>query len=792
MDTVNSSKSVLEKYALFITNHPWWTIFISITLSFLMISGMSKFGFDQDYRIFFSDENPHLQAFEKQQRVYTKNDNVLFVMSPRDGNVFTAENLTAIEEATEKAWLLPYVLRVDSISNFQYSHAQGDELIVEKLVNDASAYTKNTLIEKQNIALAEPNLEGQLVSSDARISALLMVFDMPQISPEQELPKVVEGVRALKESIESQYPIDVKLTGDVMLSNAFFEASMKDQKSLVPAMYFIILLVTAFLLRSVGATLATLLVVFISMLAALGSFFWMGGKLSPPSFAATTIITTLAVADSIHILVSMFNGMRNGMKRADAVRYSLRLNFSPVFLTSLTTAIGFLSMNFSDTPPFNDLGNITAWGVTVAFFLSITLLPALVTVLPIKTPASQGRLSNTLKHLADFVITRRLPISLGMLILAVLAIGGIKQNNFDDNFVGYFDTSIQFRIDTDYVNDNLTGIYQVQYSLDSGEDYGVSDPEFLGKVDAFVTWFRTQPEVTHVTSFTDTFKRINQNMHGDDPAYYRLPEDKSLAAQYLLLYEMSLPEGLDLNNQMDIGKSSTQIIVTLANSTSSEIAAVEQRGREWLQSNASLESYGVGPGVMFAHISETNMRSMFVSSVIAIFVISLIIAFALRSFRLGVLSLIPNLLPIAAAFGIWGYFVGEVNVGVSMVTGMALGIVVDDTVHFMSKYLRARREEGLDADAAIRYAFSSVGVALIVTTFVLVCGFMILAQSSFGMNSGMAQLTSIAIIVALIVDFLLLPILLLALDKREYKVETKSTAFGNAGGNLSDLELAER
>ncbi|WP_188152174.1 efflux RND transporter permease subunit [Teredinibacter waterburyi] len=770
MDANAGNLSLTERYAHFVTSRPWLTIAIALAVSLSMMSGMQRFAFDQDYRVFFSEENPHLSAFERQQKIYTKNDNVLFVIVPNNGEVFNKQTLAAVEEATEQAWQLPYVLRVDSVTNFQYSHADGDELIVEPLVSGAEQYSAETLKTKQSIALTEPNLRGQLISEDAEITALNIVFEMPQVQPEKELPELVGAVRELQSKLEASYPVTVKLTGVVMLSNAFFEASMKDQQTLVPAMYAVILLVIAILLRSATATLATLLVVFLSMLSALGSFFWLGGKLSPPSFSASTIITTLAVADSIHILVTLFEGMRRGMSKVDAMRRSLVINIAPVFLTSLTTAIGFLSMNLSDTPPFNDLGNITAWGVVVALFLSMTLLPALITILPVKASKKRNRVSHAMDAIANFIIAKRTPVLIAMVVFSIVAVSGIKLNSFDDNFVGYFDTSIQFRNDTDFANDNLTGIYQIQYSLESGEDYGVSDPVFLAKVDRFVEWFRSQPEITHVNSFTDTFKRINKNMYGDDNSYYRLPEDKALAAQYLLLYEMSLPEGLDLNNQMDIGKSSTQIIVTVTNTTSKHIAEIEQRGRDWLLHNTGMSSYGVGPAVMFAHISDTNMRSMFISSLVAILVISLIIMLVLRSVRLGVISLVPNLLPIAAAFGAWGYLVAEVNVGVSMVTGMALGIVVDDTVHFLSKYQRARIEQKLTAEAAIRYAFSSVGVALVVTTIVLMAGFMILAQSSFGMNSGMSQLTSVAIIFALIIDFLLLPILLLWLDKKDYAI----------------------
>ncbi len=176
-------------------------------------------------------------------------------------------------------------------------------------------------------------------------------------------------------------------------------------------------------------------------------------------------------------------------------------------------------------------------------------------------------------------------------------------------------------------------------------------------------------------------------------------------------------------------------------------------------------THGASPAIMFSHISERNINSMLGGTLIGIFVIALILIIALRDLRIGLFSLIPNLLPAGLAFGLWGLMVGQVNMAVSIVASMSLGIVVDDTIHFLSKYLRARRQLGKNAEEAIIYAFHNVGTALVVTTIILVAGFMVLAQSSFQVNSSMALMTAAAILLALIADFLLLPPMLLWLDE---------------------------
>jgi predicted RND superfamily exporter protein len=348
----------------------------------------------------------------------------------------------------------------------------------------------------------------------------------------------------------------------------------------------------------------------------------------------------------------------------------------------------------------------------------------------------------------------------------------IPSNRLNDDFVDYFDESTTYRQDVEFTKANLTGVYQFSYSLPAGDSNGISDPVFLAQATAFVDWLRAQPEVRHVNSITDTFKRLNKSLHADDPAFYSLPEQRDLAAQYLLLYELSLPYGLDMNNQLNVDKSSTQIVVTLNDLDSPELREMAKRGELWLKDNApALQAIGIWPTVMFAYISDRNIRSMLFGTLLAVVVISGILVVALRSIKIGTLSLIPNLLPAGMAFRLWGLLVGEMNVAVSMVSGMTLGIVVDDSVHFLSKYLRARREKHMDPQQAVRYAFANVGRAIIATSIILVAGFMVLAQSDFAMNSSMALLTAIAIVMALLADFLLLPALLIRLDRSPESVK---------------------
>jgi len=702
------------------------------------------------------------------ENTYTKNDNVIFVLAPQSGNVFAPEVLLAVEELTNEAWKLPYSSRVDSLTNFQHTRAEEDDLIVEDLVIDAASLTAEDISRIKEIALAEPLLVNRIVSPKAHVTGINVNCVLPGADL-NESHQVHEKATALAKLIEEKHPgITLYTTGGVMIDNAFGEASEQDMKTLIPLMFLVLLLVMFIALRSFTGTMTTFAVILFSVITGMGLAGWLGIILTPPSANAPTIILTLAVADSIHILATVFQQMRMGLSRKEAITESLRINLQPIFVTSITTAIGFLAMNFSDAPPFRDLGNIVAMGIIAAFFYSILFLPAIMAVLPIRIKPRDSEL-NAYEKFGEFVVAKRTPIFWTMFIFIVLVTSGMSKITLDDDFVRYFDDRFDFRVASDYCEDNLTGMSIIDWDLNSGEDGGINNPEYLKTVEDFANWFRTKDYVRHVYSLTDVMKQLNRSMHGDDESWYRLPDNRQLAAQYLLLYEMSLPFGLDLNDRLNVDKSASRLTVNLANITSSQLRILEEEGRQWLADNAPehMYAYGSGLSVVFSHISERNIKSMLSASVLALILISGILIIVLRSFKLGFLSLLPNLAPAFMGFGLWGILVGRVGLAVSVLIAMTIGIVVDDTVHFLSKYRRARTEHDLDPRQAVVFSFKTVGAPIMMTTIILACGFSVLAFSGFKINSDMGTMTAITIVFALILDFLFLPAVLIKLEERK-------------------------
>lgn len=763
----------------------WWIVIATLALVVTAGSGARFLTMNNDNRVFFSEKNPQLKALEALENTYTRTENVFFAIAPEDGNVFTVETLTAVEELTEASWQVPFSNRVDSITNFQHTRAEGDDLVVEDLVGNAAALSGADLARVKATALAEPVLAGSLVSPSGSVTGVNINVLLPGEST-GEVSAVTAFARGLAEEFRGKHPeIDIHLTGGVLIDNAFGEVGADDMATLFPLMFLVLLIITGVALRSFSGTFATLAVIFFSVATGMGLAGWLGIGLSAASVGAPIIILTLAVADSVHILVTMFQEMRRGRPKGEAIAETVRVNVQPVLLTSATTVIGFLSMNFSDAPPFRDLGNIVAMGVGAAFAYSVLFLPSLMAILPVRVRDEKGAADRrNCDRLADFVINRRGLLFWGTLAAAVLVTAGSLRIELHDDFVKYFDDRYEIRRATDFVTDNLRGFNIIEYSLEAGGTGDISDPAYLARVEAFGNWYRRQPKVVHVDAVTDIFKRLNMNMHGDDPSWYRIPGQRDLAAQYLLLYEMSLPFGLDLNNQINVDKSATRMVVLLKDATTTDLREIDTQARAWLKANApeSMFTYGTGLSILWAHISERNIRGMLGASFGALGIISLILVFALGSLRLGLISLATNVMPAFMAFGVWGLLVGQVGLGLSVIVSMTIGIVVDDTVHFLSKYKRARREHGLDPAGAVRYSFNTVGTALWVTTAALVAGFMVLSFSGFRMNSDMGQMTAITITLALALDFFFLPALLMRTESKPFlstkkKKENKNETF---------------
>ena len=755
----------LDRYAEFLLRRRWWIVAGAFVLMVLVAAGGDRVVVANDFRQLLGKDNPELGALNTLEDTYAASNTVLVAIAPREGSVFTRSTLGAIEELTEAAWETPHSSRVDSLTNYNHTYAEGDDLIVEPLVDDAGVLNDEDLHRIEKVALNEPELAGRLVSHDGRVAALAISFvkadDQTAIVAE-----VPDYMHAVLDEFRASYPsLGFYMTGDIILNRTTASAMEEGMESTLPIGFLLVLVCTAILLRSLFGVLAITVMMLFGVLATIGFAGWAGLVLSPLTSAVPVVVMVLAVAHSIHIITAVLLALGRGMSRHDAVAESLRSNAWPVFLASATTIIGFLSLNSSDSPPIQVMGNLSAFGMLSVYVFSMTLLPALLSILPLRSLLPGSGQSSFFERFSEFVVERRKVLLWSGLAVSVVLIAGIPRNEFSDDWTKAFDERYQFRRDTDFIIQNLTGLNSLEYSLDAGQPNGIADPEYLRKVEAFAQWAGHQPEVTHVRAFSDTMKRLNKSMHGDDPAEYRLPDDAALASQYLLLYELSVPFGADLNDRIDIDKSATRMTVTVADLPVRYMRDLDERAQSWMDANTpGLASGASGLSMVFAYLTQRNLESMLRGTIIGMALISFILIWVFRSLRLGLVSLVPNFVPPALVFGLWGYTIGQVSLAATITTIIAFGIIVDDTIHYMTKYIKGR-QDGLPGSDAVRYAFRTTGHALFATSAVLAAGFVVFAFSGYEGVWILGLMVTMMVILGIVVDFLILPPLLMVLDR---------------------------
>ena len=590
-----------------------------------------------DNRVFFGPENPELKLLTSLEKDYTQTNDVLVAIESNSGDMFTRDGLSAMLVLTDKLWKAPFATRVDSLTNFQYSHGNSDEVSIGDLVPKGFSFEPAELSRVRGIALSDPLLKGLLVSHKGDVAGIRVNFQFPRDDP-ASVEEIATYLSALQADFLVKHPgVKLYFTGNVMVMQAFGEAQQRDIMYLVPLMLVAMAFILYLLLRSWVATLIAMSVAGLSMLISMGSAGALGIVLSAGTAPAPFIVLTVALAYGVHLIAEYVDGCRLGASNRVSALGTVESNIFPIFLTSLTTAIGFLSMNASDAPPFHDLGNISAIGVAVGFILSFSLTPALLQIFSIPVDPKTSVTHIALKEAAKFVNAKPGHVLAAMATVVFVLALGIFHMRQSENWVQYFDETFQFRRDTDAVLQKLTGFDVLEFSVSAKAYGGVESPAYQAKLQDFTTWLRKQPEVLNVVAISDIVKRVNRNVHGDELAYDRLPTARDEVAQYLLLYEMSLPHGLSLTDRITASRNASRVTVVVGkngeNLPSDVLIPLSERFETWLRVNGGpgMAAEGTGLSLMFAHLSERNISLMIGGTSVAIVLVSIILILGLRA-----------------------------------------------------------------------------------------------------------------------------------------------------------------
>ncbi|WP_435276387.1 efflux RND transporter permease subunit [Psychrobium sp. nBUS_13] len=733
----------------------WLSLLVIVGLTM----GVTRLDFNSDYRVFFDEEYTYLQAYDAISEQFSFQDSILVIVKPPNNQAFTEDSVNLLHQVETFYAEVDYVTSVDSIFNYLSIKSTEDEIELSEFLLPEHAQNEQLLKQRQQEAQQDLLLSGRLVSKASDVAVIQLMLSLPQ-ERGPAIATIAKQAYQLKDKLESQYPkVEIYLSGGVMLDFAFMQAGERDLLTLFPMVFLIALVLLFFILRSWWQVCATLVVMSGCIVMTLGLIGYVFGDLNIITVQAPLIVLILGIADSIH-LISGYNKEVSHMGPAKAMVRAMKVNFKPMFLTTITTAFGFLSMNFSESPPFNDLGNITAISVFFALGLTVFLLPCLLLLGPIPKRVSFDHNSRLTQHIQSLVKrhdSKIILLSIGLCLFAALH---VTDNVIDDDAIRYFDRDTDFRQAADFADQHMAGVRDILIAVDSGETEGVYEPDFMLKNQSLIAWLRQQPEVNNVYSFIDKLKSLNQHTLSGLATDFKVPDSSESIAQLVLLYEMSLPYGYEINHLISMDKSSIKLHVFLKNLSNSELLELEARIYQWQQANFSSSQTLMmsSPSLMFAHVAHNNINKMLEGWVIAILVISLTLALALGSWQLGLFAMITNILPAFLVYGGWGLWVGEMNMASAVVFSISLGIVVDDTVHLLTKF-QDKYQQGFSFEQSVTYSLENSVAALITTTLVLCSGLIILAQSSFAINSTIGVMTCFIILLALLVDIILLPAL---------------------------------
>lgn len=774
-----------------------WTVYnpwkvISATLLFVMFLGyfMQFVAPSISFKDLLGEDWPSLKSYESMQKEYIADDNLLVMIEAKDGDAFTQDILAGTQALTAALWKTPYSIRVESVTNFQHTRANGDDLEVGDLIPLPRSLSYSGLQEAKDIALNDPIALHRVVNPSGNVLAVNVVFHFPMVSGDEKLIAFAAVESLVDQFRQDQPQTNVYIGGLTALDATVMMLSMNETGLFLGLVLLLAVVLLVVLLRSIVPVLVSVIVMLFSVMAALALSGMMGWKMTPFTSIVPMLVLIIAIADCIHFITVFVKRMNLGEDKKLALCNSLKINIKAIVITSVTTAIGFLTFNFSGSDSIAALGNESAFGVMVAGLLSLTFLPAMLSLLPVKVYRPNIVPAGRYQKLAQTVFTYRRGIFISCMVVTVLLGTNIPKNTFDDNIPTYFSETLPWRQANDFGEKQFGSAFNFTYSLSAEAGSSVADPAYLQKVEAFTDYLRELPKAAYVKSLADTFKRLNKSMHGDDPAYYRLPEDRNLAAQYLLMYEMSLPYGLDLSDQINLDKSASKILVAFESMSVVDTLALDKDIKRWLATNMpETEALSSGVQIMFAELISQDTIGLTFGAVLGLLIISMLLIFMLRSVKLGLISVLPNLIPIVMAFGLWGLLVGQVGFGLAMVSGMSIGIIVDDTVHFLTKYLYGRRTLAMNAKDAVAYTYETVGSSLVFTTLVLVSAFLIMmGVSEFRVNTDMGKMTSLILCFALLFDLLALPALLMMFDQKEFEQEASNANNFESNATLSTIE----
>jgi len=769
------NQKVPYAFARKIVDNPKLTLALFAIIISLFSIGLSRIEGKFSARIWFDNDHPNIIKLNNFENMFGSDEAVAIGIYRKEG-IFNKESLKVVEEITEELWGVKDVIRVESLTNFNNVSSDGDDINIGPFLADGFVYTAEALKKIKKKALKDVTIPDFYMAKSTDY-AMVYGFVRPFHDGTKTYESVTNSVRKIVAKYKDRKDFEFFIVGEVPSNNAFREISDKDDQRITPFMVIFIIFLLFYVFRNVISVSLPLVLAGATIASSLGFLGLSGISFNNLLGAVPGILLAISLADALHILFTYKHFRLKGHDNKKSVTYSLAKNFKPTALTTISTAISFFSISLTDIAPVRDLGIVAGVGTILAWLFSYLILGSVLSLLSSfldKRKVVAPKIINFEKETNDKgthspyvdLIDKHKKMIIGVFTFFIVLSGYIAlQNEVNSDPIKYFDKDLQFRKSYDFTSSKMGGLKGIELVIDSGADEGIKDPKFLKTLDRYIEHILKHDEIMRVKSFIDIIKKLNQALHEGDKNYYRIPDTKKAIAEILFLYTMGLPEGMDLNNQISLNNQVIRLRLVWSTETSKESEVMVG----WLLNEAKKFKLNVDTGgtvPIYNSINSKVVSTFFSSMAMALCFVSFLLLVLFKDFKLALLSMFPNVIPLIFAACIMKLMGQYIDIGTSIVYAVCLGIAVDDTIHFIVNY-KTYRNYGHTPSESIAQTFQITGRALVCTTLLLVVGFGIFYFSEFIPNKNFGVLCAITLFLALITDLIFLPALLLVIDKEK-------------------------
>ena len=791
-----------EKATAVIIRFRYPVIIAIIGVTAFSILQIRSLGIDTSNEGFFHEDDPTLQTYYEFRDQFGRDDKIaVAIQSNALFSIPFLQKLKKLHEELEET--VPHLNDITSMINVRNTRGEGDTLLVDDLLADFPE-TDQDLEALRKRVLANPLYRNMLISEDGTFTSIVLEIEVyessglgeddllsgfdeplsaedgqePVYLSDAEITTVVNTIEEITEKYDGE-DFRIYVAGTPVITQTLKKFLMADMKRFMRLAVLTIGICLFVMFRRVSGVVLPLAVVALTLIACLGIMSLTGTKFKTPTIILPSFLLAVGVGDSVHALALTYLNLRRGNSRTDSIIAAFGHCGLAIVMTSLTTAAGLASFAIAKVAPIADLGLFSAIGVMIAMLYTFTFLPAVLSIIPLKSSAGKEEgagaritiMDRILKWVADFSVRRFRLVLVVSATLICAGIIGVFKVYFSHDVLKWLPEDFDVRQSTEVINQELRGSVVLELVLDTGRENGLYDRELLLKMERLSEELERDHQdnelfVGKVISLITLLKEINQALHENNSEYYRIPENEKLIPQELLLFENSGSDDLEdlIDSQFRVARITLKVPWLDALLYTPFIRDVEKRFKtafEGTRLEGGEEMVVTVTGIMslLGTIFYASIYSAAQSYGIALVLITLLMVVIIGEIRMGLISMLPNLGPIIIVLGIIGWFSIPLNMFTMLVASIAIGLSVDNTIHFMYNFRKYYLDSN-DIAEATNNALNTTGRALLTTTVVLSIGFFIFMFASMRNLFEFGLFTGIAIILALASNFFMTPAIL--------------------------------